>query len=370
MPDPSPNNPSRPFLPIEFVFNPNWWRQTAGIRFDEPFYLDPQVRIQNDVLMRKVLYQRYGELGLGEPDPQPRPVIGSLYVAGGFVIPALLGAEILFEADAAPQPLPMHLTPSQIEQMQKPNFLHAWPMDALVAQMDALEAEWGYLVGDINTDGLLNAAYHLYGADLFTDFYTTPGRVTRLLEMIAELIVDVAAYIRQRTGSCSIAVNRMVERVDPRLFVHANCSIPMISPKSYRHIQLPIEKQMAQQIQPFGIHHCGGNLERYAREYAELPLAFVDVGWGSDVAACRQALPEAFFNLRLSPVRMLTCSPQEIAADTEGLLRAAGPLELAGVCCINMDYGTPDDNLYAIYQVVEKYRRSGAKNAPHARETS
>jgi hypothetical protein len=169
----------------------------------------------------------------------------------------------------------------------------------------------------------------------------------------------VSEYIRQRTGSCSISVNRMVSHVDPHLFLHANCSVPMISPRSYRAMQLPVEQQMAQRIQPFGIHHCGDNLQRYASAYAELPLAFLDVGWGSDVAACRKVLPDVFFNLRLSPVRMLTCTPKEIAADTESLLCAAGPLEFAGVCCINMDYGTPDENLFAMYQVVEKYRQRG-----------
>lgn len=347
---------SRPFIPVELVFNPHWWHKTAGISFDRSFYMDPQARIENDVLMRKVLHQRYGDFGLGEPDPQPRPVIGSLHVAGGFVIPALLGAEIQFASDAAPQPLPMGLTTDEIERLEQVDFRQAWPMNELIAQMDALEAEWGYLIGDLNTDGLLNAAYHLYGADLFADFHMDPQRVQCLLGLIGELIADVAEYVRQRTGSCSIAVNRMVERVDRRIFLHANCSVPMISPRSYRAMQLPVEQHMAQRLQPFGIHHCGDNLQRYASAYGELPLEFVDVGWGSDVVACRQVLPEAFFNLRLSPVRMLTCTPQEIARDTESLLQAAGPLDLAGVCCINMDYGTPDENLFAMFEVIQRFR--------------
>ncbi len=344
------------FLPVELVFNPHWWHKTAGVCFDESFYLDPQARIQNDLTMRRVLYQRFGTLGLGEADPQPRPVIGSPYVAGGFIIPALLGAEILFAPDAAPQPLPRHLSPAEIDAFEIPDWPQTWPMRELLAQMDALEAEWGHILGDWNADGLLNAAYHLYGTNLFADFHLAPQRVGRFLEKIAGLIVDVALSIRQRAGSCSISVNRMVERVNPALFLHANCSVPMISPRSYRAMQLPIEQQMAARLQPFGIHHCGDNLQRYASAYAELPLAFVDVGWGSDVAACRQALPRAFFSLRLSPVRMLTCSPQEIAADTEALLQAAGPLERAGVCCINMDDGTPDENILAMHAVVEKYR--------------
>ncbi len=352
--------PAAPFLPVELVFNPHWWNQTAGISFDQAFYLDAETRIQNDVTMRRVLHERFGDLGLGEENPQPRPVIGSMHVAGGFVIPALLGAEIDFVPDAAPQPKPVDLSIEQIQALEKPVFRQMWPMAQILADMGSLEAEYGYVVGDLNTDGLLNAAYHLYGQQLFLDFYQSPDRVRWLLEWIGELIVDVALAIRERTGSCSISVNRMVERVDPGLFLHANCSVQMISPKSYREIQLPIEQRMAERIQPYGVHHCGDNLHRIAPVYAELPAVYFDVGWGSDVALCREALPEAFFNLRLSPVRMLQCTPKEIAEDTEQLLKAAGPLERAGVCCINMDHGTPDDNIFAMFEVIQRYRGYGA----------
>jgi len=351
---------AREFLPVELVFNPNWWYRTAGISFDEPFYFDAQTRIRNDIAMRRALYERYSDLGLGEADPQPRPIIGSLHVAGGFVIPALLGAEIIFAPDAAPQPRPVGLAVQKIEALEKPDFREGWPMKPLIADMDALEAEYGYLVGDLNTDGLLNAAYHLYGQELFVDFYQAPERVRRLLDIIGELIVDVASYVRRRTGSCSISVNRMVEHVDPALFLHANCSVQMISPGSYREMHLPVEQRMAGRIQPFGVHHCGDNTHAIAPAYAQLPACYVEVGWGSDVGACRQALPDVFLNLRLSPVRMLQCTPQEIAGDTEKLLRDAGRLEQVGVCCINMDYGTSDDNIFAMFEVVQRYRRYGA----------
>ena len=87
---------------------------------------------------------------------------------------------------------------------------------------------------------------------------------------------------------------------------------------------------------------------------------FFDVGWGSDVALCREALPEAWFNLRLSPVKLMECTPQEVMDDVENLLGQVGPLERASVCCVNIDYGTPDDNIRAIFQTGEKYRRYGA----------
>jgi uroporphyrinogen-III decarboxylase len=345
------------FLPVELVFNPNWWYNTLGIAFDQDFYLDSDTRIGNDVAMRQLLYQRYG---LGKPNAQPRPVIGSMHVAGGFVIPALLGATIRFSANQAPQPLPRELTPAEIEAFEKPDFRTSWPMWELLAQMDLLEEQWGFVIGDLNTDGLLNAAYHFYGQNLFLDFYLAPERVRRFLKIIGELIVDVALYVRERTGSCSIAVNRMVERVDPSMFFHANCSVQMISPQSYRQLHLPIEQLMAQRIQPFGIHHCGDNLHLVAPAYGKLQPAMVGVGWGSDVAAVAQALPQTFLNLRLSPIRMLQCTPREIAQDTERLLTAARSLERVGLCCINMDHGTPDDNIFAMLEVVQRYRRYGA----------
>jgi uroporphyrinogen-III decarboxylase len=351
---------AKTFLPIELVLNPNWWHRTAGISFDESFYLDSQVRIKNDMLMRRILYQRFGDLGLGEFNPKPRPIIGSRHVVGGFVIPALLRARIRFAPDAAPQAEPLNLSSKQIDALQVLDFKSTWPVDQIVADIDSLENEFGYLVGDLNTDGLLNAAYTLYGEDLYVDFYAAPARVRRLLEIIAELIVDVAEYIRQRTGTCSIAVNRMVKHVDRAMFYHANCSVQMISPQSYRQIQLPVEQKMVARIQPYGIHHCGDNLHLIAPIYAGLPARMCGIGWGSDVARCRNALPDAFFNLRLSPVRMLQCTPAEIARDTEDLLLNSGPLEQAGVCCINMDYGTPDENIFAMFEVVQRYRCCGA----------
>jgi uroporphyrinogen-III decarboxylase len=348
------------FLPLELVFNPNWWHHAAGISFDEKFYLDAATRIQNDVTMRRVLNERYGALGLGEAHPQPRPIIGSVHVAGGFVIPALLGSRIRFEVNAAPQPEPMHLTAEQIEKFEMPDWQNQWPMKQIIADMDALETKYGYVVGDLNTDGLLNAAYHLYGQNLFADFYDAPDRARRLLDLIGELIVEVASYIQRRTGSSSISVNRMAERLTPTPFIHANCSVQMISPKSYRAMQFPTEQRIAERLQPFGIHHCGSNLHIVAPEYAKLSPAFVDVGWGSDVARCREMLPRAFLNLRLNPVRMLNCTPREIANDTQSLLRAAGSLERIGVCCVNMDHATPDENIFAMFEVIERYRTYGA----------
>jgi hypothetical protein len=233
-------------------------------------------------------------------------------------------------------------------------------MNVLLADLDALEAEFGRAVGDFDLDGVLNLAISLRGQQIFIDFGEDPALARHLLDVCTRAMLAVAGLIRPRTGTLAVATNRMITHLDPSLFLHSNCSVQMVSPHLYEAFLLGPEQVLAERLGPYGIHHCGVNMHRYAALYAQVPCVYYDVGWGSNVAACRQALPEPFFSLRLSPVRMLSQSPAEVAADVEGLLQACPHLERAGVCCINVDAETPDDNLWAAFEVVQRFRRYGA----------
>jgi len=340
-------------IPVEVIFSPNWWFHNYSISFDRSFYFDRETRVNNDVVMRRAMVERFG---LGDPDPQPRPIIGSMHVAGGFVMPALLGVEIRFAENEAPWPVPSNLGREALLALEVPDLETTWPMSRLIADMDALEDAYGYVVGDFDTDGILNTAMHLRGQQLFVDFFEDPDLVHHVFRILAETYVHVADTVRSRTGTCAVATNRSILHVDRKLYLHSNCSVQMISPATYREFLLPYELYLAERLQPYGIHHCGNNLHRFADVYSEVEAAFYDVGWESDVSRCREAFPEAFLNLRLSPVRMLQCTADEIRADTERLLLAAGPLDMTGVCCINMDHGTPDENVIAMLEVAEEFR--------------
>jgi hypothetical protein len=342
-------------IPVEFIFNPNWWYRNYSIPFDESFYLDKAARIENDLVMRRALYDRFG---FGEKNPQPRPVIGSPFVAGGFVIPALLGLEIGFCESAAPWPVRGNLSYEEILRLEVPDLLSTWPMNRIVADIEELRSEFGYVVGDVNTDGVLNTAIHLRGESLLTDFYDEPGVLRHLFEVISRTVVLVAEFIRKSTGTCSVSVNRSIVNFDASAFVHANCALQMISHRLYCSQLLPSEFYLSQRLSPYGIHHCGSNLELFSPSYSQLPVTFLDVGWGSDVAACRTAFPDAILNLRLSPVRMLQQTADQVSDDARSLIGMAGSLEKLGICCINMDYGTPDENIRAVMEVAE--------NAPDA----
>jgi uroporphyrinogen-III decarboxylase len=348
------------FLPFEVIFMPSWWNKHYGISFDESFYLDPLARIRNEQVMNEALAERFGEMGLGQRDFGRRPMIGSQHVAGGFVMPALMGCQIEFVPNRSPTTQDAYLSDEAVMALDVPDLRTTWPMNKLLADMDSLQAEFGYVQGDFDLDGVFNLALSLRGQQLFLDFGENPKVARRLIDVCTRAMLAVAECIRPRTGSLAIATNRMITHVDASMFLHSNCAVQMVSPDTYQEFLLPAELTLAERLPPYGIHHCGTNLHRHALVYAQVPAIYYDVGWGSDVAAARRALPEAFFSLRLSPVRMLSEKPDAIAADVERLLRSCSHLERAGVCCINLDAETPDENVWAMFGVVQRYRRYGA----------
>ncbi len=349
------------FLPVEVVFHPSWWNKHYGITFDEAFFFDPAKRIESETKMRTALHARFGDLGLGEAHAAQRPVIGPVHLAAGFLPSAVLGCEVRYIENASPEVIPANLTDEQVQSLEAPNLDNNPFFRRLIGLMDVLEARFGRLEGDVNWEGVQNVALNLRGPQLFVDYYDNPALARRLLDIAWETITSMAAYVRRRTGSNSVAVNRVVGAVDAGISLHSNCTVAMISARTYRQYLLEYDRRMALELYPYGIHHCGADMHKVRSEYAQVNGAeFFDVGWGSDVAACRGALPNAVFSLRLSPVRVATLTPTQVAADTEGLLAAAGPLERAALCCINMDDTTPDENVRAIFAVAERYRRFGA----------
>lgn len=346
-------------FPVNIVFSPSWWFTHYGITFQQPFYLDVQERIADDLRMRRALYDRFG---YGAANPQPRGVLGSRHLAGGFVVPALLGVPIRFSDDQAAWPLPIALSRNEVMALRVPNLETTWPMNVLLRQALELQSRFGRVVGDLNTGGLVNTALELRGQQFFIDLVEDPELCDHLLATIADTQCAVAETVRRITGTCSVAVNRSIVDVAENLYLVGNCSVQNISPALYETRVLPFDQRMAARLSPFGIHHCGANLQRYVSAYSQLPLGFLDVGWGSDVARCAAAFPQAhvrhaehaplrsrssevFLNLRLNPVRMLECSAPEIAADIQQLLASCGRTTGFGLCCINMDADTPDENV-------------------------
>jgi len=339
-------------IPVNVIFSPDWWNRRFGISFEEPFYLDVETRISNDVLMRRGLHELFG---IGAPNPEARPIIGSRHIAGGFVMPALMGVPIRFSMGQAAWPMPLNLDRDRVISLRAPDIANTWPINVLLEQMDTLENRFGYVTGDLNTGGIFNTAMELRGNDLFADLKEDPELTEHLFSIVSATLVNVSKWVQRRTGTTSIAVNRSLLSVDRAIHLTSNCSVSMIAPRLYESRILPHEIGVANRLAPFGIHHCGGNLQKYAEQYNRIDLRFLDVGFGSDLEACNRLYSKAFLNLRMNPVHLLQDSEDRIYREVRDSLQACGRTSNVGVCCINMDGLTPDQNVKAMFQAVSDF---------------
>ena len=348
------------FLPVEIVFHPNWWNKNFNIEFGWDYFFEPKTRVKAEQQMIKILYEKFGQFGYGEANPKPEPIIGPVHLAAGFITSAIWGCDIIYCPDSSPQVVCKNTTIDELDTMDIPDPTECKEFAALVKLINKLKEQYGYVIGDINWSGLQNLALDLMGQDLFLAYIDSPNIVHMVYEKLNKSIIEIVNYIRNLTDTSSVSVNRSIINVDPTINLNSNCSVQMISNQQYETFILPYEKKLSKELQPYGVHHCGNNMHTVAEGYSKIPdCCFFDIGWGADIARCRRLLPDAFFNVRLSPVKIKDCTPDEVKSDIERLFSQVGDLSKVGLCCINMDYGTPDENVAAIFETTEKYTRIG-----------
>jgi hypothetical protein len=346
---------------VEVVFHPSWWHRHAGLSFDPDFYFHPVRRVEDERRMEHILYEKFGDLGLGEDRDRDIPWVGNIHNAAGFLLSEMAGCRVEYPVDGPPLVIPSGRPSLDFEEeavFKSPAFRR------FAALVEALEGRFGLVKGDINWGGVLNLALDLRGQDIFLDMADRPDEAAAYFARIGRVIDRFTASVEARTGTTSISVNRTVRHLADPVFLHSECALTMISTAHYRRFIKPIDADWSVRRRPFGIHYCGADPHRFAEEFASLPgLDFLDVGWGGDLRALRASLPRTFLNIRLSPVEIVGWDEATVRREIEARVEASGNPRLTGVCCINMDDRVSDAQVRAIFETVFDLRRRFAARA-------
>lgn len=336
-------------IPLGVGFYPDWWKANYGITFGRDYYYDPDYRVEVGMKQQKALYERFGDVGLGQADPQPRPLISF----GMVMLPAIFGCEIVFEEAALPWAMPMNLSAEECDKLVKPDLTKVEPMATVLKQIDHLKAKYGKVVGDINVTGVQNLALKIRGEELYMDYFEEPEFAHRLLKFCSECIIDLWKFIYPITGTGAVDVTPMC---DPTIFCVPNCTVEQISGDTYEEFGLPYDNMLAEACHPFGIHHCG-SLDPVVEHYAKVKnLVFVEAGFGTDFAGARKILgPEVAFNARISPVLMKNGSADEVAATVKDAIDQGAPLSNYSIDTVGLTDGTPDENVRAARRMAMEY---------------
>jgi len=347
-----------PYLPVDIIFHPNWWNKNYGLTFDKDFFYEPERRVSQEQTMRKLLYERFGDLGLGRKDAPRRPLVGPILIGTGYFIQDVLGCEIRYGEDANPWVISPNLSEKEAFKLAVPDDIEKTPpMRALYALMQTLKDEFGYLGGDVPMHSPVNVALDLRGQEYFFDLLDRPDLAEHLHKVIAHTIYEVGRRIKARTGTVSLSIMRITAGFLPDMLTIPNCNLQMISPDHYHQYLKKWDIWLGERLSPMGIHHCGNNAHLFARDYADTGAVYMDVGCGSKIKPCREAFKDHWISLRVDPAKMLDWTATEATGATEDLLEEHGrPFDRLAVQCPNADYGTPDENVRAMFKTVARYR--------------
>jgi hypothetical protein len=291
---------------------------------------------------------------LGADKDKTKPVIGAVHLAAGYMLSEMLGCEVKYSDNHPPAVIAANKESLKIDIDAAFN---SKVYKDFLNLTENLKSKQGYLTGDVNWGGVLNIAMDLRGEQIMMDMLMAPDEVKGYFNSIAAVIERFTSYVASQTGTTSISVTRSVRYLPKPVFLHSECSHTMVSCEDYEQFLMPIDEKWSREKEYFGIHYCGNDPHRYAESFAKLPkLDFLDLGWGGDVARLRKHLPNTFFNIRLSPVELITMSVEEIQDTITKLVTESANPALTGVCCINMDDKVTDEKIDAIFETVENLK--------------
>jgi uroporphyrinogen-III decarboxylase len=135
----------------------------------------------------------------------------------------------------------------------------------------------------------------------------------------------------------------------------------MVSPSTYDRRLVSYDQAIynlvSRQGRKLAVHHCG-SFEKYAATYRKIPaLTWLEIGWGSDFRLALDLFPESFLQYILSAVYISTASRQEVREKISSILEGArGDWRRLRLSMADIEAGTPDENLYEIYECCKQAR--------------
>ena len=167
------------------TFSEAWFHSRFGLTFGAQYCSDPIFRTEQDMEARRLLYGHFGEAGIGEKNPKPRP---HLEVCGHRFLPGLFGCEIVFQDDQAPtcHHLPV-ASAAEISAIPRPDLAaNRWAQE-FRRQGAILLERYGAVDADINFGGPLNGAVTILGNEGLAYLSESPEIMTGFLSMLADV---------------------------------------------------------------------------------------------------------------------------------------------------------------------------------------
>lgn len=293
------------FPKIEITFAPLWWQQNYGMDFSSSaFWHDPILFTERDREQRRLLFERFGHVGLGEADPKPNPVVGGEF--GHRFMSAFWGCEVVYLSDQWPHAAAFPDAYSCMQELVIPEVDNSPAVQLLFTNARLLEEKYGKCRAAINYGGPLNNAVSVLGEAIFVLCAENPSLAQQVLFQMAEANLAVYDGVECRINRTGLHQTRQ------RNWEIGNCPVSQISPRMYRNVVMVVDQWLSEQFQgEFWLHHCG-LFHPYIDVYKPLEPRALDVGPGTDLRLTCQAYPDARVSVYIDPASLPQMDRDEI----------------------------------------------------------
>jgi len=288
--------------------------------FTAEAWQDPIAAIELDLRQRRLLFEQFGDLGLGEADPQPRPTAGGEY--GHRFMAAFWGCQVVYPPDGAPCEVSLPDARQRMENLEIPDIDSSPVVQLALRNAALLKERYGQPDSAINFGGPLNNAVSVFGGEFLSACASQPELARRVLQKMGEAVILVHDQVACRIRGIEVAAARAGR------WGIGNCPVCMLSPRMYQEIVLPVDIWFRRQFAgEFNLHHCGV-FDAYREAYQALTPEELDLGPRSDLHLARQAYPRAHISAYIDIPTLARMRPEEIDALLVKMVEDAAPLEL------------------------------------------
>lgn len=336
-----------------------WMHQEGGFTFGERFFMDPQVRLEQEQRMHAFVANRFPdepiynlEAHLVQIEGRRRPValVGGLQP--NLILGAAVGAKLVFQDDKDPDITPAPLAGcSDLDALSGINWADRWPVSLFLEQIGRMRESVGPDVaivppffwdttGRATTHGILTTAQKLFGERIFIDLMDNPAFVRDAMVWIVDSYV---ALIKLFAAAAGITVTGLHT---------GDCSICMVGPDTFVDFVLPELNRFGRAIGPIRLHSCGKSDHLLDAFKLIENVAELNFGTGTSLARIR----ERFGPMRIDLVPETKLLTKGNAKDIDAWVRRTleengnGRLELQ----CHLDAGQPVENCLQITRTLRE----------------
>ncbi|MBD3187081.1 hypothetical protein GF325_09655 [Candidatus Bathyarchaeota archaeon] len=347
------------FIQAGVSFSSDWYYHEAGLSMDENTMTDPAKRLEYKVNAIRYDERRFPKIFMPSGSPRAESTISPGLGWGVTTLASCLGARIRFNPKMDPTAIPqvdIHDI-NVFEDIAVPE-MH----DALAPVFRDVDAyvDMGFRKGQIglpNLQGPLNIAFESYGDNQIMSFLGRKNKedhVKHILGVTSETFMQAHEILRKELG-----------RPAQARWTVAGCTYYYLSPRTWKKYIIPVLHECIDRLGPVSLHHCGVANAAQLQAYSEITWQGLEFGFGTDICMARRTITNEKLgplniSCRMSPYRMLNQNAAQIKADVEWLIEkgVGGPQRIAVVGC---PHGTPDKNIYAMWDTIEAHNRRKAE---------